>query len=105
MLNLNERFRVVSYDKYNITFEEYREVEKRETKEKVLEWVKAGGYYGTLKQCLKALKDYIIQQAIQKEDLDVNGMFKLIDNINNTYINCYLSRNIYEKECDTDEDV
>lgn len=77
------RFRVIKLDKYNLTFEEYKEVENTKTKEKSMKWVRVGNYYGNLGQCLKALKDYIIAERINEKDLD---LIKLLDELNNSYV-------------------
>lgn len=88
MLLLN-RFRVKALDKYNITFEELKEVEsKKKTKQKRLEWVRVGGYYGKLDGALKGLKDYILQEYLES-DVSVD-MLSLLDELNNKYVNCVL---------------
>ncbi len=84
MIDLNGKIRIVQLDPLNMTFEIYKEVENVRTKEKSVKWVREGGYYGTLPQCLKGIKDYIIQfENKNNENLDI---IKLLDEINNLYI-------------------
>ena len=87
MINF-ENFRIVQLDEYSMTFEVYREVENIRTHEKTSKWVREGGYYGNLEQCLKAIKDYIIKEEnMNNENLDI---IKLLDEINNKYVNTIL---------------
>lgn len=84
MIDLNGKIRIIQLDVYNMTFEVYKEVESVKTKEKSVKWVREGGYYGTLPQCLKGIKDYIIKSENSKnENLDI---IKLLEEINNLYI-------------------
>ena len=87
MILLN-RFRVKALDKYNITFEELKEVENKTTKQKRLEWVRVGGYYGKLDGALKGLKDYILQEYLES-DVSVD-MLALLDELNKKYVDCVL---------------
>ena len=95
MILLN-RFRVKALDKYNITFEELKEVENKNTKQKRLEWVRVGGYYGKLDGALKWLKDYILQEYLES-DVSVD-MLALLDELNNKYVDCVLLPNEKEEE-------
>ena len=85
MININN-FRIIQLDKYNLTFEEFKEVENVKTKEKSIKWVRVGGYYGNLPSALKGLKEYIVNQKIgDNENVDI---LKFIDELNNSYVNC-----------------
>ena len=87
MINF-ENFRIVQLDEYAMTFEVYREHKERNNKERHFKWFREGGYYGNLEQCLKALKDYIIKKEnMNNENLDI---IKLLDEINNKYVNTIL---------------
>ncbi len=95
MINF-ENFRIVQLDEFSMTFEVYREVENIRTHEKAFKWVREGGYYGNLEQCLKALKDYIIKKEnMNNENLDI---IKLLDEINNKYVNTKLKVRGQENE-------
>lgn len=84
MIDLNGKIRIIELDSYNTTFEVYKEVESLKTKEKSIKWVREGGYYANLQQCLKGIKDYIIKSENSKnENLDI---IKLLEEINNLYI-------------------
>ena len=94
MLKL-DNFRIIQLDKLNLTFDEFREVENLKTKEKSMKWVRAGGYYGNLESCLKAIKDYIVSSEIGKNNnLD---LLKFLDELNGSYVKCNL------KACEENE--
>lgn len=83
-----DNYRIVAIDSLNITFEHYKEVENLRTKEKTTKWVRVGGYYGNLRSALNGLKEYIINQEIQKqENVDI---LKVLDELNQAYVNCNL---------------
>lgn len=84
-----DNYRIIKMDKYNLTFEEYKEVEKK--KQRVMEWVRVGGYYGSLDSCLKALKDYIIEDLIENNNLYINELKDKINALNEAYIRCKLN--------------
>lgn len=84
MINLENKVRIIQLDKYNMTFEVFKEVEDVKTKKKRLTWSKEGGYYGNLSQCLIAIKNYIISQENLKND-NLN-IIQLLDEINNLYV-------------------
>ena len=87
MINF-DNFRIVQLDEYSMTFEVYREVENIRTHEKTFKWIREGGYYSNLEQCLKYLKDYIIKKEnARNENLDI---IKLLDEINNKYVNTFI---------------
>lgn len=87
MINLQNKIRIVQLDSYNMTFEVYRETKKTSlNKEPQFKWIQEGGYYGTLEQCLKAIKDYIIKtENNTKEYIDI---INVLDGINNLYVTC-----------------
>ena len=86
MIDLNKKIRIIQLDQYNMTFEVYKEVENIKTHEKTTKWVREGGYYGNLKQCLKAIKDYLIAEENKNNDnLDI---LKYLDEINESYNKC-----------------
>ena len=103
MLNI-ENYRVVVLDERNYTFEVYRQTQNPMTREYKSSWKQDGGYYGTLDQCLKALKDCILRNYLTENDANVEETLKQIDSLNNSYINCIIKlRNI--KEGENNEDV
>lgn len=92
MILLN-RFRIRALDKYNITFEELREIESKDKKHKRLEWSRVGGYYGTLDHTLKALKEYITQEYLSSDVSE--DMMKVLDDLKESYVDTFIS---YEQE-------
>ena len=94
------KYRIVQIDRYNITYEEYRDVENNKTKETTKKWVRVGGYYSTLQTCIKSLKEYIISQKLETYDLiSVKDVIDFLDNLNGSYVNC----NLNIKEDDNNE--
>lgn len=89
MINL-ENFRIVQLDIYNLTFEQFKEVESKKDSTKSMKWVRVGGYYSNLSQCLKALKNYIIANALLSSIENYEQLMSLLDELNNKYINCNL---------------
>lgn len=84
-------FRIIQLDRYNLTYEEFRDVESKSTKEITKKWVRVGGYYGNLQNCVKALKDYVITQKLQDDSCNTpNDIIDYLDKLNNSYINCDL---------------
>ena len=93
-------YRIIQLDKYNLTFEEFKELENTKTKEKYTKWIRVGGYYGSLEHCIKGLKDYILSQKLQDNECDTpNDIIDYLDRLNNSYINC----DFKIKEVDTNE--
>ena len=88
MIDLKGKIRIVQIDQYNTTFEIYREVESNKTHEKSFKWVREGGYYANLGQCLIGIKEWIIKyENKNNEYLDI---MKLLEEINNLYINTFI---------------
>ena len=90
-------FRIIQMDRYNLTFEQIKDVENKSTKEKTRKWVKVGGYYGNLQQCIKALKDYLIAERLQIVENGCENpetIIEYLDRLNNSYVNCNLNLNI-----------
>ena len=57
-----DNFRILRLDSLNLTFEEYKTVESNRNgiTTSSTKWVRVGGYYGNMEQCLDGLKKYII---------------------------------------------
>ena len=89
MINISKDIRIRQVDNFSMTFDVYRVVKKSPlNKEERYDWAQEGGYYGTLCQCLKAIKDYIIKEENKRDDnLDI---LKLLDEINNKYVNTFI---------------
>ena len=84
-----KNFRVVKLDSWNWTFEQFREIKSKDkTQPTKIDWVRVGGYYGNMKQCLNALKDYIINDDVNKNDYDTESLIEKINMLNNSYVNC-----------------
>ena len=78
--------RIIQLDQWNLTFEIYKETPKTHK----MEWVKVGGYYRNLTQCLKALKEYIIANNIIENDLTISETIEMLDQLNDSYVKCEL---------------
>lgn len=88
MLILTNNIRIVRIDKYNYSFEHYKEIDVK--KEKKKEWVRVGGYYATLPSCLEAVKKYLIDFSIENNDFTIEELKNEIDALNGSYIKCKL---------------
>ncbi len=81
-------FRVVRVDSMNLTFEEYKKVESKRNNvvTSATKWVRVGGYYGNLDQCLDGLKKYIINTFV---DLTAyQDVLAKINELNNAIVEC-----------------
>lgn len=92
MLNLLKVIKVIRLDKWNYTFEHYKEVEAKNGKK--TDWVRVGGYYSTLPSCLKAVKDYVIDYSIERNDFNVEELKTQIEALNGAYVRCELKEGI-----------
>lgn len=88
MLSLTNNIRIVRIDKYNYSFEHYKEIEIK--KDKKMEWVRVGGYYATLPSCLEAVKRYLIDFSIENNDFTIEELKNEIEALNGAYIKCKL---------------
>ena len=94
------KYRIIQLDRYNLTFEEFKDLENTKTKEKYKKWIRAGGYYGNLQQCIKGLKEYIVaNNLLNNESNTPNEIIDYLDRLNDSYVNCDLRI----KEVDTNE--
>ena len=91
-----DNFRILKIDDWNLTFEEYKEVINPIKKTKSSKWVRVGGYYGNMKSCLEALKNYIIDTYVSIEDYE--EVLEKIDKLNNCIVNCVLRCKEGEKQ-------
>lgn len=83
--------RIRKLDDLNLTFDEYREVRNLKTQETTMKWIHVGGYYGNMKSCLEAIKNYIINSYANIDDY--KEVLDKINELNNCIINCVLRCN------------
>lgn len=85
---LIKNFRVLKLDSYNLTFEEYRKVEstRKGVTTSTTKWVRVGGYYGKVSQCLEAMKNYIISTYMNLEDYQ--EVLDMINALNGAVVEC-----------------
>jgi hypothetical protein len=80
-------FEIRRLDALNITYKEYREVEKKDHS-KVMAWVESGKYYSTVKDCLEGIKNHIINDYINLDDYD--QVLNKIKELNGAIVECKL---------------
>lgn len=86
-----DNFRILKLDPLNLTFEEYRKVESRNKviTQSTMKWVRVGGYYGRIDQCLDALKYYIISNYANEDGY--NDVLNKIKNLHNAIVECRIN--------------
>ena len=85
MLTL-DKIRIRVADTYNITFATYEEVQNPKTKEKSWKWVESGCWYGTIEQCLVAIKDKVARSIIDLEDFNAKDFLNKLEELLNGYV-------------------
>ena len=68
---ISNEYRIIKIDNRNLSFEKLKENKKT----KKLEWVQVGGYYNTLDQTCKALKDFIVNDSVD----NCTNVYELIE--------------------------
>lgn len=82
-----DNFKIKRIDNFNITWLEYREVEKKDHS-KVMTWVESGKYYATFKECLEGLKTHIINTYADIENY--NEVLNKIKELKGAIVECEL---------------
>lgn len=80
-----DNFRILKLDGLNLTFEEYKEV-KNNNGNVSTKWVRVGGYYGSMEQCLAGLKKHIINSYANIDSY--NEVLDKINKLNNAIVEC-----------------
>lgn len=83
MLNIGKEYRIVKIDSLNLTFEKYTTIKKKDGSE-IQQWKQVGNYYGNIGHCIRALKDYIIQDNFESLN-SVDDLLELLDTIDTRY--------------------
>lgn len=83
MLNIGKEYRIVRIDSLNLTFEKYTTIKKKDGSE-IQQWKQVGNYYGNIGHCIRALKDYIIQDNFDNLK-SIDDLLKLLDTIETKY--------------------
>ena len=80
-----ENFRINKIDEFNYVIEEKKI--KVKDGQKVEEWKRHRGFFGTLQLCLNALKEYVIGIALI-DSKNADELIKKIDELNNAIVRC-----------------
>lgn len=83
MLNIGKEYRIVRIDSLNLTFEKYTTIKKKDGSE-IQQWKQVGNYYGNIGHCIRALKDYIIQDNFDNLK-SIDDLLELLDTIETRY--------------------
>lgn len=83
MINIGKEYRIVRIDSLNLTFEKFVTIKKKNGTESQ-EWKQVGNYYGNIGHCVRALRDYIIQDNFNTLT-SVDDLLELLDKITDKY--------------------
>lgn len=75
------KIRIVRLDNLNITFQVYREIKGKNNQIRKA-WVQDGGFYPSLEICLKSLKEFVINNSFEIENLlEIGALLEKIKQI------------------------
>lgn len=80
MIQINEKIRIVRFDKLNLQLEVLGDVTNPQTKEVRKEW-KPNGYYGDLKSAIGGALKYLLMELTTEEISTLSLLIERIDNI------------------------
>jgi hypothetical protein len=80
MIQINDKIRIVRFDKLNIELQEYRKKVDPKTKTERYDWCRVG-YYGDLKSAIGGMLKYCLMQLSTEEISDLSRLIERIDEI------------------------
>ena len=80
MIQINDKIRIVRFDKLNLELQEYRKKVDPKTKNERYDWCKVG-YYGDLKSALGGTLKYCLMELTTQEISTLSELIERIDNI------------------------
>ena len=80
MIQINEKIRIVRFDKLNLELQEYRKKVDPKTKNERYDWCRVG-YYGDLKSAINGALKYCLMELATEEISSLSHLIERIDNI------------------------
>ena len=80
MIQINEKIRIVRFDKLNLELQEYRKKVDPKTKTERYDWCRVG-YYGDLKSAIGGVLKYLLMELSNEEITTLSELIERIDNI------------------------
>lgn len=80
MIQINDKIRIVRFDKLNLELQEYRKKVDPKTKNERYDWCRVG-YYGDLKSAINGALKYCLMGLTTEEISTLSELIERIDNI------------------------
>jgi hypothetical protein len=80
MIQINEKIRIVRFDKLNLELQEYRKKVDPKTKNERYDWCRVG-YYGDLMSAMGGALRYCLMELATEEISSLSQLIERIDNI------------------------
>ena len=80
MIQINDKVRIVRFDKLNLELQEYRKKVDPKTKNERYDWCRVG-YYGDLMSAIGGALKYCIMELSNEEITTLSQLVERIDNI------------------------
>lgn len=80
MIQINDKIRIVRFDKLNLELQEYRKKVDPKTKNERYDWCRVG-YYGDLKSAINGALKYLLMELATEEIPTLSELIERIDNI------------------------
>ena len=80
MIQINDKIRIVRFDKLNLELQEYRKKVDPKTKSERYDWCRVG-YYGDLKSAINGALRYCLMELATEEISYLSQLIERIDNI------------------------
>ena len=80
MIQINDKIRIVRFDKLNLELQEYRKKVDPKTKNERYDWCRVG-YYGDLKSAINGALRYCLMELATEEIKTLSELIERIDNI------------------------
>ena len=80
MIQINDKIRIVRFDKLNLELQEYRKKVDPKTKTERYDWCRVG-YYGDLKSAINGALKYCLMELATEDITTLSELIERIDNI------------------------
>ena len=80
MIQINDKIRIVRFDKLNLELQEYRKKVDPKTKNERYDWCRVG-YYGDLKSAINGALKYCLMELATEDISTLSELIERIDNI------------------------
>ena len=80
MIQINDKIRIVRFDKLNLELQEYRKKVDPKTKNERYDWCRVG-YYGDLKSAINGVLKHCLMELTTEEISSLSHLIERVDNI------------------------